>query len=197
MQKQLEDLDPDSPQAQILNKSIAYQRGLKQQFQKQLSEGQKRIDALEAKLNGVEKKHTDFLSEQDKAEQTVEVKRLTEIYSKEVGALTDKEKKDGYKFIDDDEQKEFDAAVRNGVAANSKDIKDDVAFVKLIQTTAKAVYDKMSKRRESWVNGYLKKKGQVPKEDEEPPKKKIEEEKDPLEGKTIGQAIADEMFSQT
>ena len=195
MQAQLEDLDQDSPQAVILKKSIAYQKGLKAQFQKQMGEGQKRIDALEAKLNGVEKKHTDFLSEQGKAEQTVEVKRLSGIYEKEIGALTDKEKKDGYKFIDEDEAREFDAAVRNGIAANAKDIKDDASFVTLIQNTAKAVYEKIGKRRESWVNDYLKKKGQLPKEGDKPPKKK-EEEKDPLEGKSIGQIIADEMFAE-
>ena len=195
MQRQLEDLDPESPQAKILNKSIIYQKGLKAELRNQMSESKKRIDAMEAKLNGVEKKHTDFLSEQDKAEQTVEVKRLSEIYSKEVGTLTDKEKKDGYKFIDEDEQKEFDSAVRNSIASNSKDIKSDADFVKLIQSTAKAVYDKMSKRRETWVNDYLKKKGQLPKKDEEKPKK--EEEKDPLEGKTMGQLIADHMFSES
>ena len=196
MQTQLDDLDPDSPQAKILKKSIVYQKGLKAELRKQMSEGQKRIDALEAKLNGVEKKHTEFLSEQDKAEHAVEVKRISEIFKTEFGALIDKEKKDGYKFIDDDEKKEFDSAVRQAVANGSKDIKGDAEFVKLIQSTAKAVYDKMSKRRETWVNDYLKKKGQIPKEKEKEPAKKPEED-DPLKGKSIGQAIADEMFSGT
>lgn len=193
MQSQLEDLDPDSPQAGILKKSIAYQKGLKAQFQKQLGEGQKRIDALEAKLNGVEKTHKDFLSEQDKAESAVEVKRLSGVYDKEIGALTASDNKDGYKFSDDDERKEFDMAVRNSVAANSANIKDDESFVKLIQGSAKAVYEKMALRRESWVNGYLKKKGQVPKKEDELPKKK-EDEKDPNEGKTMGEILADNFF---
>jgi hypothetical protein len=131
------------------------------------------------------------LSEQGKAEQNVEVKRLSELYKKEIGALTEKNT-----FMDEDERREFDAAVRNGVAVNSKDVKDDTGFVKLIQATAKAVYDKMSKRRESIVNDYLKKKGQPPKKEDEPPKKKTEDE-DPLKGKTMGEAIADEMFSGT
>lgn len=196
MNSQLNDLDPESPQALILKKSIAYQKGLKAELKKQGSDAQKRIDALEAKLNTVDKKHTDFLSSQEKAETTVEVKRISEIYSKEIGTLTDKEKKDGYVFIDEDEQKEFDAAVRSGVAANSKTATDDASFVKLIHATAKAVYEKMSKRRESWVNDYIKKKGKPPLEKEkETPKKKTDEEEDPLKGKTIGQAIADEMFA--
>lgn len=191
MNKQLEDLDQDSPQAAILKKSILYQKNLKAQLQKQDAEGQKRIDALEAKLNGVEKTHKDFLSEQDKAESAVEVKRLSGIYDKEIGALTAADKKDGYKFSDEDERKEFDMAVRNSVATNSANIKDDESFVKLIQGAAKAVYEKMAVRREAWVNEYLKKKGQVPKEKEEPPKKKEEEEKDPNEGKSLGEIMAD------
>jgi len=194
MQAELEDLDPESPQAKILKKSLAYQKGLKAEFKNQLAEGQKRIEALEAKLNGLETTHKNFISGQEKAEQTVEVKRLSEIYSKEIGALTDKEKKDGYKFIDDDEQKEFDAAVRNGVAANSEGVKSDEEFVKLIQATAKAVYDKIGKRRESWVNDYLKKKGKAPEKKEGEPAKESED-KDPLGGKTIGQVLADGMFA--
>lgn len=194
MQAQLEDLDQDSPQAGILKKSIAYQKGLKAQFQKQMGEGQKRIDALEAKLNGVEKTHKDFLSEKDKEAQSVEVKRLSGIYEKEIGALTDKEKKDGYKFIDEDEAREFDAAVRNSVAGSAKNVKDDASFVTLIQNTAKAVYDKIGKRRESWVSDYLKKKGQPPREKDELPKKKEDEKPDE---RSIGQMIADDMFAET
>lgn len=190
MNNQLDDLDPDSPQAAILKKSIAYQKGLKAQFQKQFGEDQKRIDALEAKLNGVEKTHKDFLSEQDKAESAGEVKRLSGMYEKEIGALTSADKKDGYKFTDDDERKEFDTVVRNNVAANSANIKSDEDFVKLIQSSAKVAYDKMAARRESIVNDYLKKKGQVPKKEDEPPKKK-EEDKDPNEGKTMGEILAD------
>lgn len=195
MEAQLDDLDADSPQAVILRKSIAYQKNLKAQFQKQLGEGQKRIDALEAKLNGLEKTHKDFLSEQEKADSTVEVKRLSGIFEKEIGALTSAEKKDGYKFTDDDERKEFDTAVRNSVAANSANIKSEEDFVKLIQSSSKAVYDKMAMRREAIVNDYLKKKGQVPKKEEEPPKEK-EKEKDPNEGKTLGEIMAEsEAFS--
>ena len=208
MQSQLDDLDPDSPQAKILKKSIVYQKGLKSELRKQAADSQKRIDALEAKFNGVEKTQKDFLSEQDKAEQTVEIKRLSQIYTKEVGVLTDKDKKDGYKFIDEDEQKEFDSAVRKAVAVGSKDIKDDAAFVTLIQLSAKAVYEKMSKRRETWVNDYLKKKGQG-KEVHLSTNMSYEEGKgrekgkgvdktddDPLKGRSIGQAIADEMFAE-
>lgn len=75
------------------------------------------------------------------------VKRFSELYNKEIGALTDKDKKDGYKFIDENEAKEFDIAVRNAVAANSAGVNSDEDFVNLIRGTAKVAYDNMSKRR--------------------------------------------------
>lgn len=197
MQGQLEDLDPDSPQAKVLKDSIAYQKNLKAEFKRQIGEANKKIDDLAGKLTAVDKKHTDFLSEQDKAETTVEVKRISGIYEKEIGALTEGFKKDGFEFDDDDERKEFDSAVRNTVAANSKDIKDDAGFAKLVQSTAKAVKDKISKRRESHVNKYLSKKGQPPKKEGEASKKKEEVNDDPLKGKTMGEVLAEGMFSET
>ena len=191
MQAQLEDLDQDSPQANILKKSIAFQKGLKAEFSKQMAAGQKRIDAMEAKLNSVEKGQKDFYSEQEKTGQADEEKRLSRMYEKEIGALTSTDKQDGYKFTDEDERKEFDQAVRASVATNSANVKDDESFVKLIQASAKAAYEKMAQRRESWVNEYLKKKGELPKET--PKKKEEKKETDPLEGKTIGEALAEAM----
>ncbi len=195
MQSQLNDLDPESPQAKVLSDSIVYQKNLKAEFKRQLGEANKKIDELDKKLSTVDKKHAYFLSQQENAETAVEVKRLSGVYEKEIGTLTEGFKKDGFDFDDEDEQKEFDVTVRNGVTVNSKDIKDDAEFVKLIHATAKAVKDKISKRRESSVTKYLSKKGQPPKK-EETPKKKEEVNDDPLEGKTMGEVLAEGMFSE-
>ena len=196
MHSQLEDLDPESPQAQILKKSIVYQKGLKAELRNQMKESKQRIDAMEAKLNGVEKKHTDFLSEQDNAEQKVEVKRISNIFKEEFGTLTDKEKKDGYKFISEKVSKRFETEVRNAVAANSSAVKSDDDFRKLVRDTTSAIHKEYQDEGEIYINDYLKKKGQVPKEKEKEPAKPDEKEKDPLGGKTFGEAIADEMFSE-
>lgn len=194
MQTLLDELDQDSPQAKILARNIANQKAQRSQLQNALNQ----INEMKSRVDGIEQKNTDFLKKQETEHTSVEVKRLSETFSKEIGALTDAQKKDGYKFIDADEQAEFDSTVRNIVASNAKNIKTDADFVKSIQDAAKAVYDKMSKRREAYVNDYLKKKGQTPKtKDEEKPKQKKENDDDSLNGKTIGETIADAMFAES
>lgn len=76
-----------------------------------------------------------------------EVRRLSELYKKEINALAD-----GFKFVDEMEKKEFDAHVREIIATNANKIKNDEDFLKMIRDTAKAVYNKMSEQRKEPSN---------------------------------------------
>ena len=120
----------------------------------ELQENDKRIleimsGAREININGVKPRQESKESEEEAilTEDSEVVRWLSELYNKEIRALTDKEKKDGYKFIDDDEAKKFDMIVRSIIAANAAVVRSEEDFVNLIRGTAKVVYDNMSKQR--------------------------------------------------
>ena len=121
-----------------------------------------KIDEVTKKFGEVEKGQKDFLTKHENEVNSVEVKRLSGLFSKTFGALTDPNKKDGYKFIDDDEAKDFERRVRDMVSGGAAQVKDDDAFVKLIESSGKAVWERTSKLREAAVNDYLRSKGKLP-----------------------------------
>lgn len=156
MERMLKELDEESPHAQILKRNINAAKGMRQQLKDALDQNKK----FQERLDGVEKFQKDVVTEKETAAKTEQVKRLSSVYDKEIGALTDTAKSDGYKFVDADEKADFDRAVRDAIASKSNAIKTDEEFVKAIKDTAKDVYEKMSKRREAYINDYLKvKKG--------------------------------------
>lgn len=117
----------------------------------ELQENDKRIleimsGAREINIKGVNPRQESKESEEEAilTEDSEVVRWLSELYNKEIGALTDKEKKDGYKFIDDDEAKKFDMVVRSIIAANAAGVHSEEDFVNLIRGTAKVVYDNMT-----------------------------------------------------
>lgn len=182
----LSDLDPDSPQAIALHKSLNIMKSQREQLKKALET----IKQFESKITNVEKNQNDFITKQNEEIQSVEVKRLSSVFEKEFGALTDATKQNGMRFIDEDEKKEFEAGVRNLVAGQSQNIKNDQDFIKAIQQSAKAVYDKYSKRREANVNEYLRQKGLV-----KPVVPVKEKTKEPMDSQGWGDALADAVLS--
>lgn len=183
METDLAELDAESPQAKILKRNIA---ALKT-GRGQLREALKQNKTLQDRLDGLDKFKNDLTTEKETTAKTEVVKRISDIFDKEIGAMTAADKKDGYKFIDDDERADFDRAVRDGVAG-TQGITTDDQFVKVTREVAKAVYDKMSKRREGWVNDYLRKKGQLPKDGTAV---KPEKPAEPMNFEQMGAAIGD------
>ena len=182
MEKMLSDLDEDSPHASILKKNIAAAKSLRAQMSQSLEMNKK----LQERLDGLDKFKTELTTKEETKLKDSEVKRLSDTYQKEIGALCDPAKSDGYRFVDTDEQADFDRAVRDSVAQKAEGIKSDAEFVKVVKEAAKAVYDKMSKRREAYVNDYLKKKSGAPKE----PEQKTESKK-PLTFEDMGAALGE------
>ena len=160
MENDLQELDADSPHAKILQKNILAAKKIRQELSQALEQNKK----FQERLDGLEKFQGNITKEKETAVVNDQVKRLSDLYGKEIGALTDATKSDGYKFVDDNDKADFDRAVRDGVAAKSQSIKSDEDFIKTVKETAKAVYDTMTKRREAWINDYLRKKGALPKE---------------------------------
>jgi hypothetical protein len=160
-----EEIDPDSAQGEALKSSLASMKALKSRLNKAL----KSVDDLSKKVGEVEKGHKTFVDQSATAEYKAEVNRIAGMFDKEIKALTDKEKKDGYKFVDDGELSDFDAAVRRSVRdAVSKvtfpeggRLKDE-QFTKIVRESAKAVYEGMVKRREAIEQAYIKRKGGAP-----------------------------------
>src|SRR3990167_1026730 len=152
------EIDPDSVQAQVLKSNIAAMKAQRANLNKALA----KIDEVTKKFGEVEKGQKDFLTKHENEVNSVEVKRLSGLFSKTFGALTDPNKKDGYKFIDETEAKDFEKQVRDMVSSGSKEVKDDEAFVKLIESSGKAVWERTSKLREAAVNDYLRSKGKLP-----------------------------------
>lgn len=187
MEKMLDDLEQDSPHAQILKRNISAAKKLRENLTSALDQNKK----FQERLDNLDKFKDSLVSEKENAVKSEKVKQLSDVYTKEVGALTDAAKSDGYKFVDDDEKSDFDRAVRDGIAAKADAIKTDEEFVKTIKDVAKSVYDRMSKRREAYVNDYLRKKGGItrevaPKKDEKQGSRSFEE---------MGNLIGDAAFS--
>ncbi len=156
MEKLLEELDPESPQAKIMKSNI---NGLKN-TRSQLAETLKANKAMQDKLEGLDKFKTGFEETQKKQKTEAEERQASELFTKEFSSLTSKDRKDGYHVEDADDAKELERLVRDQVAEAARvgSITNDEQFVKAIQSSAKAAFDTISKRNERVVNAYLQKK---------------------------------------
>lgn len=165
-----DEIDPDSVQAQVLKSNIKAMKATKAQLNKALS----KIEEVSGKFEKVEQSHTTFLTDQQKAEETKEVERVSGIFNKEFSTITDPQRENAMKFVDEDDRKEFENKVRNIVAAESgkenTTIKTDADFVKLIRQASDTVYKRITSIRESAVNDYLRSKGQGPAKKGDDPK---------------------------
>lgn len=179
-EKDLSELDSDSPQAKALRRTINSLKSVRTQ----LSESAKVIKDLQTRAEGQDKFKTDFEDTQKKDREDEEAKQTGQLFDKTFGALTSQ---DAYKFEDSDDSKEFEESVRDMVAsiASQEKIGNDDEFKKVIQDSAKAAFEKISKRNEKIIFNYNKKKGKLPPEEEVK-----DDKKEPEEGESIGQSIA-------
>lgn len=187
MQKDLEELDPESPQYRVLSKNIAQAK----QMSAQLRETQAQNKAMQEKLDKVVKFQDDSVQSSKKADVDKQVERLSGVFNTEIGALTDASKPDGFKFVNEGIAKRFDKDVREAVAARSVSIKTDADFVKAIKEEATRLYKDYTAEGEAYVNDYLKKKGGLP---TKAPEIKKEEPKEPMDAQAMGNALADAML---
>jgi hypothetical protein len=171
MEKDLAELDAESPQARILKRNINALKTTKNQLTQALSANKE----LQGKIDGVQKFQTDFTDSQKKQKEDAEEKQTVELFNKEFGSLTSAEKKDGY-FIDDPEDKaDFEEKVRRQVGdlALKGKITNDDQFVQSIRECAKAAFEKYSQRNERIISTYLKKKQPPVKQPETPQRQTI------------------------
>lgn len=177
METLLTELDSDSPQAKILKSNIANLKALRVQLSQTLESNK----AMQAKIDGIEKFKTGFEKNQADGLRQRDEQAASELFDKEFKTLTAKEKTDGYFIEDSEDLSELERLVRESVAseAGSKDSKitNDDAFLESIRRNAKAAFEKISKRKEKYVNDYLKKKGLVPKEAIKPKERQPEKER--------------------
>jgi len=155
MEKMLEDLDPESPHYQILQNNINSVKAVKVQLSQALDQNKK----FQERLDGLDQFKTGLIAEKDSAVRGEKVKQLSDLYEKEIGALSDPAKKDGFKFVDESEKADFDRALRDAIAQKAGAIKSDEEFAKTVQDTARAMYDGINKRREAWIADYHRRKG--------------------------------------
>lgn len=183
METLLNELDSDSPQAKILKTNIASLKATRTQLKAALGT----IEELKNRTGEHDKFRTGFEEKQKQEKADVEAKQAGELFDTTFGALTASQ----YKFDDTDDTKEFEDLVRDQVAtlAQKGKINNDQEFAKSIQDSAKAAFERISKRNERIVNKYLKVKGKLPPEKEVIKEEKIED------GKSIGELIAEGMFA--
>lgn len=185
MQKELEEIDPDSPHAKILQRNINATKALRAQLSQALEANKK----IQDRLDGLDKFKTDLTKKEEDKVTGEKVKQVSEIFSKELGALMDVTKKDGLKFIDESEKQEFDRALRDAVASKSQAIKSDADFIKVIRDEAKSLYSKLTARKEAYIADYLKAKNG--------PERKVEQKEEVKKDRSfvdMGDALADAMM---
>ncbi len=188
-EKELAELDQDSPQYKIAKRSLNALKAVRAQ----LAEAQTNNKTLQGKLDGLDKFKTGFEETQKKQTEDADAKQAGELFNSTFGALTSGEQ--GIKFDDADDTKEFEESVRNMVAnlAADKKITNDAEFTKAIQDSAKVAQERINKRNQRVVTEYLKKKGLTPKEGEKPKEEVKEKSSD---DESIGDAILREMSEQ-
>lgn len=169
----LNELDPDSPQARVMRTTITSLKKARADYAgvlKQLNDYKKEIGG---RVEGLETQNKQAVESKSKQEYDEEVKRVAGVFNAELGALLDSNKQGALEFADEEEKTEFEGLLRNMVASNAEEIQklpesqQLEAFKKSISTFAKAIYDKIGKRREHWNIQYAKKKGWVKPENQE------------------------------
>lgn len=185
-EKELAELDQDSPQYKIAKRSLNALKTVRGQ----LADAQANNKTLQGKLDGLDKFKKGFEETQKKQTEDADAKQAADLFDSTFGALTSGDT--GIKFDDAGDAKEFEEEVRNTVAnlAEQKKITNDAEFTKAIQDAAKAANERISMRNQRIVTEYLKKKGQLPKEEEKPKEKEITKIED---SESIGDAILREL----
>lgn len=183
-EKELAELDQDSPQYKIAKRSLNALKAVRMQ----LKAAEDSNKTLQGKLDGLDKFKTGFEETQKTQKSDAEAKQAGELFDSTLGALTSKEQ--GYKFEDADDSKEFENSVRDLVATQAQQgkINNDNEFTKAIQDAAKAAFERISKRNERVINKYLKVKGKLPPKEEVKDKKETEENT-----QSIGAAMAESL----
>ena len=166
MEKVLEDLDPESPNAMVLQRNINAAKKLRASLNAALDQNKK----FQERLDNLDKFKEGLTTEKTEAVKTEKIKQVSALYESEIASLCDASKKEGFRFVDEGEKQDFDRAVRDAVTLKASAIKSDDEFVKVVNEQAKAVYAKMTARREAYVTDYLRKKNGTPqgKKKEEP-----------------------------
>ena len=184
-EKELEQLDPDSPQYKIAKRNLTALKQVREQLKTALDSNK----TLQEKLDGFSKFKGDFEETQRRNVEQAGAKEAADLFDRTFSALASKD--GGMTFDDAGDAKEFENGVRDAVAtlASQDKIKNDADFVKAIQDSAKAVFENISKRNQRIVAEYLKKKGAAPKE--ETPK--VEKKEQKADERSIGEALMDEM----
>lgn len=192
MEKSLADMDQETPAAKALIKSISVAR--KNKLALKASAAQ--IAALTKSVEGIEIKNKTAEEAGAVQDRNIKIAKARETFATEIAALTSKDKKDGFKFVEGtDEAERFDALTRQALVADDKagKIKTDEDFIKAIRGGAKAAYDKIKAQREAQIHAYLKANGgKLPPKDGEvvPDKKPAGDVSLDLNG-LIGQATAE------
>lgn len=189
METLLEELDSDSPQAKILRQNI---NGLKN-TRAQLKEALGTIKELQTKTGEGEKFRTSFEETQKKQKEEADAKQAGEIFSAEFGALTAKDRKDGYHIEDAEDAEELEGMVRDRVAtlAAQGKINNDAEFKAAINESVKAAHAKIRAREEKYTNKYIRSKGG---KIEEKPKEVKKDDSEPEQ--SLGQMMAEGMFGK-
>lgn len=158
MQKDLEDLDPDSPQAKILKRNISALQATRTQLKTAMDANKQ----LQDKIGGIEKHNETQIknqtAEKTKSEEDAAIKLFDDTYK----AITSKDSKDAYYIEDKDDASDFEDKVRTAIQrlALEGKIKNDQDFTNAIRESAKVAFEKYNQRRERIVNDYLKTKKQ-------------------------------------
>lgn len=193
-EKELAELDQDSPQYKIAKRSLNALKAVRTQLAEERANNKTTQTALQAKLDGLDKFKGDFETTQKTQKEEADAKQSGDLFDTTFGALASGE---SMKFDDADDAKELESSVRDMVATlanpnqeGGSKIKNDADFTKAIQESAKTAHERISKRNQRIVTEYLKKKGQLPPEKEKPKEKEKEKSSD---DESIGDAIIREM----
>ncbi len=196
-EKELAELDQDSPQYKIAKRSLSALKAVRTQLAEERANNKTTQTALQAKLDGLDKFKTGFEETQKTQKEEADAKQAGDLFDTTFGALASGE---SMKFDDADDAKEFESSVRDMVAnlanPNQKGgskITNDAEFTKAIQDSAKAAHERISKRNQRVVTEYLKKKGQLPPEKEKLKEKETVKSED---SETIGEAMLREMSTK-
>lgn len=156
MQKDLEDLDPDSPQAKILKRNISALQATRTQL-KQAMDSNKQ---LQDKIGGIEKFNTDRTNADKTAKTQAEEDSAIKLFDDTYKSITSKDTKDAYHIEDAEEAQDFEDKVRRSVQrlALEGKIKNDQEFTSAIRESAKVAFEKYNQRNERVINSYLKTK---------------------------------------
>jgi hypothetical protein len=143
LEKELDELDPDSPMYKIVKGSLDQIKQLKT-----------RLDTAEAQAKEAQDKRVE-------QEYQNQVKHAQQVYRTTLDGLTDPEKEDSLKFEDESGKKIWQSLVSSYMKDNPKEYKDEEDFVNTLTDVGKACHKTISQFSEAVVAKYLKSKGKT------------------------------------